>query len=55
MRSPYSMIARVPEEEQRQKIWRQTLIGRKFDTLNKFLIESAIQSPEEELFVESSC
>lgn len=55
MRSPYSMIARVPEEEQRQKFQRQALIGGKFDTLNKYLIESAKQSPVEELFVESSC
>jgi len=55
MRSPYSLISRVPEEEQRQKFRRHTLIGGNFDTLNKYLIESANQSPLEELFVESSC
>jgi len=55
MLSPYSLISRVPEEEQRRFSQRQTLIGRFFDTLNIFHLIRSNQKSQNESFVESPC
>ena len=55
MLSPYSIIARVPEEEQRRYSQRQTLIGRFFDTLNIFRLIRSIGKSQKESLVESPC